>query len=504
VRFDAALRPAAGTSLPRLVLAAVVLPTVATLVASLLPDESAVVAVSLFLFASVVAAVVGGLVGGIGAAVVSAACFTFFFTEPRNTFYVEHTSDVVAAIALLSVAVVVGLLVGHALDERERAERRERESRLLSYLATKLLSGEAVQAVLDDFVEALLDPLELDRCELKATLGAERIRAVAVRVERPPGPAHVVPIEIGTVRLGTLTAVRGEGAEPFAPADRALIEAASRQVALALERVRLDTQVRDARLEAESNELRAALFSSVTHDLRTPLASIKASATSLLADEAAHDAAQRRELLTTVLEETDRLNRLIGNLMDLARIRAGALTPQREPVAIDEVAGSVITRLRPRLEGVTLRLAIRDDVPEVFADPMQLDQVLTNLVENAAGHSPPGGEIGVSAAPFVDVVQIRVTDQGPGVPVAERERVFEPFYRAGADPERPGSGLGLAIVRAIVVAHGGRIWIEGAPGGGAAVVLELPAVEPTRSGGDVGAPGVATRGIATRRPEPAG
>ena len=121
-----------------------------------------------------------------------------------------------------------------------------------------------------------------------------------------------------------------------------------------------------------------------------------------------------------------------------------------------------------------MRLNVRPDLPEVFVDPVQIDQVLTNLLENAAAHSPPGGEVQVAAAAFRDAIQVRVADQGDGIPEAERERVFEAFYRGDAAPERPGSGLGLAIAQAVVVAHGGRIWIEGAPGGGTVVVFELP------------------------------
>ena len=192
-----------------------------------------------------------------------------------------------------------------------------------------------------------------------------------------------------------------------------------------------------------------------------------------------HDPDQQRELLTTILEETDRLNRLVGNLMDLSKIRAGAMTPAREPVALDEVVAAVISRLSPKLEGVRIALALRPNLPDVMADPMQLDQVLTNLVENAIGHSPRGEEVRLSATLYRDLVQIRVADRGPGIPPAERERVFEAFYRGASAPRRSGSGLGLAIARAIVIEHGGRIWIEGVPGGGTVVVFELP-LAPTR------------------------
>jgi two-component system sensor histidine kinase KdpD len=233
-------------------------------------------------------------------------------------------------------------------------------------------------------------------------------------------------------------------------------------------------------MAAESNQLRAALFSSVSHDLRTPLASIKAAVTSLLDDEAAHDASQRRELLQTVLEETDRLNRVVRNIVDLAKARAGAIEPSKQPISVDEVVESVAHRLRPTADGVVIRTTVRLGVPEIRADPVQLDQIVTNLLENAVRFSPSGGTVDVVIAPWRSGVQVRVNDHGPGVPMAERERVFEPFYRRD-DGHRTGSGLGLAIARAMVLAHGGRIWIEGTPAGGAAVVFELPSGEPAGS-----------------------
>ncbi|MGZ4137057.1 MAG: sensor histidine kinase, partial [Actinomycetota bacterium] len=174
-------------------------------------------------------------------------------------------------------------------------------------------------------------------------------------------------------------------------------------------------------------------------------------------------------------------NRVVGNILDLAKARAGAMAPAKEPTAVDEIVESVLHRMAGRLANVRVRTALRDDVPEIRADPVQLDQVITNLLENAARFSPPGGEVLIAVAPWHgDGVQVRIADEGPGVPPEERERVFEPFYRRD-DGHRTGSGLGLAIARAIVLAHGGHIWIEGTPLGGAAVVFELPPGEPSPS-----------------------
>ena len=477
------LRPI-GRSPVGAVLVVALAPVVATVIAFPLAPPAAAAA-SVYFLAVVIAAWAGGIVGGVVAAVLSATALNFFFTPPLHTLRVEQPQDLVALIVFLMVALLVGSLVARALADRARATQRERETRLLNYFATKLLSGEAIQRVLDDFVFAMLDPFELARCTIR-TEGADPLLADAVAVGVAPGAAGErieVPLVAAGAPFGALLAVRRPGEPSMSEVDLRLLEACARQAAVAIERARLSEEAEGSRLDAEANQLRAALFSSVSHDLRTPLSSIKASVTSLLDDDAAHDAAQRRELLQTVLEETDRLNRVVGNILDLAKARAGAMAPAKEPTSVDEIIESVVHRMTPRLGSVRIRTAVRDDLPEIWVDPVQLDQVLTNLLENAARFSPPGGEVLIAVAPWRGGgVQVRVADEGPGVPTEERERVFEPFYRRD-DGGRAGSGLGLAIARAIVTAHGGRIWIEGTPLGGAAVVFELPSGEASASGG---------------------
>ncbi len=435
-------------------------------------------AIALFMLAIVIAAVAGGLWSGLVAAALSSLAVPMLFSAPRFTLRFDGAEDVVTAVVFLAVAIVVGLLVGGASDERARAARREREARLLGYLSSKLLSGDVPDRVLDDFASVLLDPFGLVRCEITVELDGQQLHAFASRPEiEAGGPQAILPLVVGAIAFGTVMVERPAGLRAFTPDELLLLEAAAKQAAAALDRARLDARARMAQLDAETNQLRAAMFSSVTHDLRTPLTSIKAGVTSLLDPTVHYEAEQERELLTTILEETDRLNRLVGNILDLSKIRAGALIPTRQTAAIDEITEAVVARLAPRLPRVRIRTKLREDIPEVQVDPMQIDQVLTNLIENASRHSPTGGEIQVSLATFRNRVQIRVTDQGPGIPPEERDRVFEPFYRARTTPETPGSGLGLAIVKAIVVAHGGRIWVEGAPGGGAALVVEIPEEE---------------------------
>jgi two-component system sensor histidine kinase KdpD len=471
------LRPI-GRSPVSAALVVVLAPVLATVLAFPLSPPAAAAA-SVYFLAVVIAAWAGGVAGGVVAAMASAGALNFFFTPPEHTLRVEQAQDVVALVVFLLVALIVGSVVARALADRARATQRERETRLLNYFATKLLSGEPIQRVLDDFTAAMLDPFDLASCAIHAQGAPEPLRAVASRTGAPEGDRIELPLVAAGSPFGTLVAVRRAGGPPLLDHEMRLLEASARQAAVAIERARLSEEAEGSRLDAEANQLRAALFSSVSHDLRTPLASIKAGVTSLLDAAVAHDAAAQRELLQTVLEETDRLNRVVGNILDLAKARAGAMTPSTQPTAVDEIVESVVHRMAARLADVRVRTALREDVPEIRADPVQLDQVVTNLLENAARFSPPGGEVLIAVAPWQGGgVQVRVADEGPGVPPEERERVFEPFYRRD-DGHRTGSGLGLAIARAIVLAHGGRIWIEGTPLGGAAVVFELPLGEPS-------------------------
>lgn len=463
-----------GGSRVRAVVVSVVAPALALGLALIVQPERELGAVSLFLLAVVAASVAGGIWAGIGSSALGFLALNYFFTEPLHTLRVHNRDDVVALVVFLIVALLVGWVVSRAVSERDRATRREREARLLNLFATKALSGEPLERVLNDLAAALVDALRLASCSITATAAGHSYDVRRAGPDAIAGAAIEVPIRSGEIAFGTLTASR-PAPDEFVAEDHRLIEAAASQVAVYLERARLDAEIAAARLDVERSQARAALFSSVTHDLRTPLASIKTAVTSLLQADVRFDPEQVRELLQTVLEETDRLNRLVGNILGLAQVRSGALAPVKEPTALDEVVESVLHRLEPTLGGISVRTIFRD-APDVPVDPVLIDQVLSNLLENAVRYSPPHGEVTISITPWRSGVQIRVADQGPGIAPADRERVFDAFTQldAAAPDATGGSGLGLAISRAIVLAHGGRIWIEGTPGGGAAVAFELP------------------------------
>lgn len=456
----------------RVVAVTLLVPAGAVGLALALGPRNLAAATALCLLAVVIVAAVAGRTSGILASVISFVGLNFFFTEPHHTLEVREAADLVALFAFLLSAVIVGALLSRALEEKSRAERRATEAQFLSDATAKLISSDPFSRTLEELAQAMLHLFGLARCEISSPNGTGTATANDERTS--VGPSVTVSLATQSASLGSLTAVRPSDAELFSSSDVELLQTLASQIALAIERAVLDEQVRGARLKVEASQLRAALFSSVTHDLRTPLSSIKASATGLLAEGTHFTEAQREEMLTTVLEEADHLNQIVSNLLDLARMRAGALVPSKQPIFMEDVIGSIFRRMRRALQEVPVRTNIQAELPPIDADPVQIGQVLTNLLENAIRFSPAGSEIQVSAARWQGVVQVRVADHGPGIPSECRERVFEEFYRRDAGPGRGGTGLGLAIARAIVIAHGGKIWAEESPGGGAAIMVELP------------------------------
>jgi two-component system sensor histidine kinase KdpD len=459
-------------------LAAVILPpAVVTLLAMLRDHPPTAVVAILYVLAVVLAARLGGAVAGIGASILSFLSLNFFFTSPLHNFAVGAAEDLVALFVFLVVAVVVGLLLSSAVEARSQAERRELEARLVNRLATQLLSGDSTEKVLRGLAGGIRDVFGFDRCEILTSFTSDALVAGNAQVD-PPFVVHAQAHgeQIGEIRVWS------EGRRGLDQDEQAIIESLAAQLALALEGMRLSGEVRRAELEAQASQLKAALFSGVTHDVKTPLAAIMASVTSLI-DGRGFSENERREHLETIKQEAERLHRVVNNLLDVARLRAGALVPARLPSPIDELMESVINRLRPLLDGRPIDLRIDEDVPEVPMDVVQMDQVLTNLLENAIKFTPRGSAISLTAVGSNEVVRVTVADRGPGIPKEDRVRIFEPFERA--EPAGSGSGLGLAISNAIIVAHGGRMWVSDSPAGGAAFTFELPCTsELTQEGTD--------------------
>jgi two-component system sensor histidine kinase KdpD len=259
-----------------------------------------------------------------------------------------------------------------------------------------------------------------------------------------------------------------------------LLEVLANQIALALERARLAEEAQQARVSVETERMRNAILSSVSHDLRTPLATITGAASGLLEEKDQLGPAARHELAKSIYDEAHRLDRLVRNLLDITRLESGAVRLQKEWHPFEEIVGAALTRLESRLNGHHVRTKFHPDLPLVLLDGVLMEQVLVNLIENALKYAPPSTAIELSATVSDHQLDFEIADRGPGVPPGDEQRIFDKFYRAG--PAREGGvGLGLTICRGIIEAHGGRIWVEKRPGGGALFRFTLPIeqVQPT-------------------------
>jgi two-component system sensor histidine kinase KdpD len=303
----------------------------------------------------------------------------------------------------------------------------------------------------------------------------ERSRTAGVGTDTlPAAQAFYQPL---VASGGTIGVVGLRPADPQRfedPTLQQLVETFAGQAALALERGLLAEQTQREQLEIEAERLRTALLSSLSHDLRTPLGAITGAASSLLETPSGLSDATRRDLLKAILEEAERMNRLIVNLLDMIRVESGALEVQKEWQPLEEVVGVALIRLDVRLRDHPVQVHLPPDLPLVPLDAVLIEQVFVNLLENAVKYTPPGTPIDVSATADGGFVRMEVADRGPGLPPGEEARVFDKFHRAPGIVAQSGVGLGLTICRGIITAHGGRIWAENRAGGGAAFRFTLP------------------------------
>lgn len=465
------------------------------------PEVSKTNVVLSFLLVVVASAAVGGLGPGAVAAVLGFLAFDILFLPPYRTLVVSDRQDYLSLAVYLLTAFVVSYLVGALERRRVQAERREQETRTLYELSTSLVAHGSLDDTLSSVVRTVRSLFNLAGCAIALPAGdgvriAARDGEIPADLERmlapitgtglggrlQPGQALTVPLRAGGEPVGALVVVAGGPDSPsFGEAERRLLATFANQAALAVEQARQEDERARTRTLEEIDRLRTALLNSVSHDLRTPLASIKASASSLLDHEVDWNQQQRDEFLVTIDEEADRLTRLVYNLLDMSRIEAGALDPRMEETSLAEIVGSVVHRLRSRCSQ-RVDVSVPDSVPPVLADPVLLEQVVTNLLDNAIRYGC-GSMIALVGRQVDGLVELRVIDHGPGIPEPERERVFDQFYRLKGGGKRPeGTGMGLSISRGIVAALHGHLRVETTPGGGATFVLTLP-VAPARPEG---------------------
>ena len=292
----------------------------------------------------------------------------------------------------------------------------------------------------------------------------------------PGASALYLPLVGSTGPIGVVAVRPKDTGLLLDPEQLHLLESLVNQVALAIERTRLSDEAQQAHVRVETERMRNAILSSVSHDLRTPLATITGAASSLLDERSPLNANDRLELSRSIYREADRLDRLLKNLLDMMRIEAGAVQLNKEWHPLDEIVGAALSRLEERLKDVTVRTTFPPDLPMVQIDGVLMEQVVINLLENAAKYAPSGSVIEVSASAGDKEVVVEVADRGQGIPVGEEVRIFDKFYRA--KPAREGGvGLGLTICRGIIEAHGGRIWAENRTGGGAVFRFAIPLSE---------------------------
>jgi len=287
---------------------------------------------------------------------------------------------------------------------------------------------------------------------------------------------YVVPVSTQGQRVGRIVLVRAPNGPRFTAADDRLLSAVAAQLGLALERVRLRREATEAEILRRTDELKSALLSAVSHDLRTPLATISAAAESLLQEDVAWSPEDRTAFAREIASEAQRLGRLVDNLLDLSRIEGGRLRPQKAWHDLSGLVEEVLDRLKPITARHRVTVEIPDDLPPLLLDYVEIAQVLSNLIENAAKYTPSGTEIAIRGSRADGEVVVEVADRGPGLPPEALERVFERFYRLdGQGVQSGGTGLGLAVAKGLVEAHGGRIRAENRPDGGARFVFTLPA-----------------------------
>jgi two-component system sensor histidine kinase KdpD len=431
-----------------------------TLVARVLDADLTAAALLLLL-----AALVATLLGRVAAVVGTVAAFlalNYWFTAPTGSLDVQKEDDLAALVVFVAASAVLGWTVWRLDEARRAAERRERETQIRLDLTTRLLAGEDPAAVVAGAADALVALFRLARCTVRAA-------GITTTANGPGTTGATNVVRIAPLEVEVVTSRE----HPLTGSDRALLEALVAGLAAAIDRLRLEREARDARIDAQVGRTRSGFLSAVTHNLRTPLASIKAASSTLRAPDLDLSPADRAELLDTVYDETERLERLVTNILELSRIRAGGLEVRRQPVDLRDLAQAAIRRLRPLARAHRVRLDVPAALADVEVDVQMMEQVFGNLLENALRFAPPGSEILVTCCPGTapDEIEVRVADHGPGVPVEERDRIFDEFARADAS----GTGLGLAIVRALVTAHGGRVWCEETPGGGATFVFVMPA-----------------------------
>ena len=474
---------------------------------------------SVYLLAVATVAIGFGSVAAVGTAFGAFLTYNFLFVEPLYTFAVGEPSGILNLLLLLVVGILIGRLTGLQRDRADEALRREREARAMFAVTRALASTRRAREALPPIIERLAAETRMSRLwiGLGSTTAQEQVAADSgmgslpepgqvfvlrrtpderrpewVRINQPGRTAmrkateqlYRVAISAEKEEIGSLWAVRTVDAGPPQAEESRLLAATADSVGQSILRDRLAVQANEREIALRSDELKSALLDSVSHDLRTPLATIRAAAGSLADTDIAWSADERERAARQIDLEAERLNQIVSNLLDMSRIQAGALRPQLEILPLEEAITAVVDRSARSLAGHPVRVEVAPDLPPLLADPIMLEEVIVNLLENVARYTPPGTEARVMASEEDGLIVMQVEDAGPGVRPEGFGKIFEKFYRDPSAQSRSGrgTGLGLAVVKGMVEAMGGTVSASRSELGGLAVRIELPAGSPAPRG----------------------
>ncbi|MCA9863121.1 MAG: DUF4118 domain-containing protein [Thermomicrobiales bacterium] len=492
-----------------------------------------------FLLLTFALALTRGLWPSVLCAILGFVTFDILFIPPYLTFSVADEDHVLALFVYLGVAVVTARLISRVREQTTQATLEGRRATMLAELNAALIGDANLGAILARIAERVVTVYGAEGCRVLSPdedgcfrveawyperIGAEIDRTSealvswAVEHRQPVGRSHRDRrvIDLARVRgipapklqagetsdvlylpvltpdrvAGVLEVIGRPGAGAFHADDERLLTTFVNQAALALERARLGQEAAQAAVLARSDDLKSALLAVVSHDLRTPLAAIKAAATSLLDTSVTWPPEAQQELLTAIDEETDRLTLMVSNLLDLSRIEGGALQPRKDWYDPEEVVTDVWQQVASRYPGHPLTVRIEPGVPLVEFDYVEIAQVLLNLLENAVRHTPPRTAVEVTVCRTSDAVAFAVHDDGPGIPLTFQPYLFDRFYRAPSKSQTPGSGIGLAICKGLVEAHGGTIRVASTPDAGTTFTFTLPVPPDLEPPGGASPPGL--------------
>jgi two-component system sensor histidine kinase KdpD len=474
---------------------------------------------SVYLLAVATIAIGFGSVAAAGTAIGAFLTYNYLFIQPYYTFSVAEPNAILNLLLLLVVGILIGRLTGLQRDRADEALRREREARAAFAVTRSLATSRRAKEALPAIIERLATATRMARLwiGLGPTTAQEQVAADSgtgplpelsqqfvlrrtpderrpewVRINQPGRSAmhkateqlYRVAISAETEEIGSLWAVRTIDAGPPSAEESRLLATTADSVGQSILRDRLAVQATEREIALRSDELKSALLDSVSHDLRTPLATIRAAAGSLADTEIVWSAGDRERTARQIDMEAERLNQIVSNLLDMSRIQAGALHPQVEMLPPEEVLRAVLDRYGPSLTGHPVRLEVAPGLRPLLADPIMLEEAIVNLLDNVARYTPIGTEARVTATNEGDRIIIRVEDAGPGLPPEAFGKIFEKFYRHPSAQSRSGrgTGLGLAVVKGMVEAIGGTVSAGRSELGGLAVRIELPAGSPVPAG----------------------